>query len=283
MTTPAGQGSRKRQVRTATVVSKEWLTPDLIRVVLGGADVASLPELIFTDHYVKLLFPPAGADYAWPFDPEQVREERPAEQWPVTRTYTIRSVDREAGRMTLDFVVHGSSGLAGPWARDVEIGEGVGFFGPGGAWAPDVTADRHILVGDEAALPAIAATIDALPDGARADVFLEVSSKDAQLELGESDTVAVHWIHRGDAAPGAALAAAVRAFEVPVGDVEWFVHGVADLAKDLRRFLYVEAKVPQERVSISGYWRTGMTEDAWQASKRDFVQILEAEEALALG
>jgi len=33
-------------------------------------------------------------------------------------------------------------------------------------------------------------------------------------------------------------------------------------------------------VSISGYWRLGMTEDQWQSSKRDFVTELEELEAL---
>lgn len=281
----AAQGrpeGRRRQVRTATVVAKEQLTPDLVRVVLGGADVAALPELEFTDHYVKLLFPPEGADYTWPFDPEQLRAERPADQWPVTRTYTIRSVDRQAGTMALDFVVHGTAGLAGPWARHVEPGAGVGFFGPGGAWGPDAVADAHVLVGDEAALPAIAAAIDALPPGARADVFLEVADEHAELALGEPETIAVRWVHRGDHAPGEALAAAVRAFGVPAGDINWFVHGVAGMVKDLRRFLFVESKVPRDRVSISGYWRTGLNEDGWQSSKRGFVQEMEAEEAAAL-
>lgn len=33
------------------------------------------------------------------------------------------------------------------------------------------------------------------------------------------------------------------------------------------------------QVSISGYWRSGHTEDAWQASKREFNEQIEPEEA----
>ena len=79
------------------MLRKEWLSPSMVRLHFGGDDVAALPELTFTDHYVKLLFAPAGADYRWPFDPELIRADRPAAEWPVTRTYTIRSVDTHHG------------------------------------------------------------------------------------------------------------------------------------------------------------------------------------------
>src|SRR4051794_9286723 len=82
---------RKRIMRRATVVGSEWLSPSMVRVVFTGDDLEVMRDLPYTDHYVKMLFPPAGAGYAWPFDPEQVRAERPPEQWPITRTYTVRS------------------------------------------------------------------------------------------------------------------------------------------------------------------------------------------------
>jgi hypothetical protein len=36
-------------------------------------------------------------------------------------------------------------------------------------------------------------------------------------------------------------------------------------------------------VSISGYWRTGLDEDAWQSGKRAFNEKMEHEEARAAG
>jgi NADPH-dependent ferric siderophore reductase len=79
---------RKRILRRATVVRTLALSPTMVRVVFTGADLHVLTDLAYTDHYIKVLFPPPGADYAWPFDPEQVRAERTPEDWPVTRTYT---------------------------------------------------------------------------------------------------------------------------------------------------------------------------------------------------
>lgn len=282
--TPAasGKGRKPRTLRSMTVADTEWLTPDMVRVHFTGADLAELPELTFTDHYVKLLFPPEGADYSWPFDPEELRETAPREQWPVTRTYTIRSFDRESGRLAIDFVVHGDTGLAGPWAAAAQPGATLGFFGPGGAYAPEADYDTHLLAGDEAAIPAIAAALEQLPAGARAIAFLEVSDADHQQEIPNADRVELVWVHRGTQPYGEPLAQAVRQHGIPEGNVQIFVHGNAQMIKDLRRFLFVENGVDRRQVSISGYWRTGQNEDAWQSGKREFMAGVEAEEAAAL-
>jgi NADPH-dependent ferric siderophore reductase len=71
----------------------------------------------------------------------------------------------------------------------------------------------------------------------------------------------------------------VRSAGIPHHRTSWFVHGVAEMIKELRRFLFVDSGVPREDVSISGYWRIGMTEDQWQESKKDFNAELEAAEA----
>lgn len=271
---------RPRVLRTATVVRTEQVTRDLVRVHLRGDALRAIEPSPHTDRYVKLLFAPAGADYAWPFDPEQVRESRPREQWPVTRTYTIRSLDTERGELALDFVVHGDAGLAGPWAAAAQPGDEIGFFGPGGGWGPDPAADCHLLVGDESAAPAIAATLDALPHQARARVFLEVADSSVHVPLRDLPGLEVTWVHRDEAGGsyGTGLAAAVREAGLPSGRLAVFVHGNADMIKDLRRYLLVEQQVPREQVSISGYWRSGQDESAWQAGKREFVARMEAEQ-----
>ncbi|MDN6619064.1 MAG: siderophore-interacting protein, partial [Corynebacterium variabile] len=46
--------------------------------------------------------------------------------------------------------------------------------------------------------------------------------------------------------------------------------------------LFVDHGLPKEDVSSSGYWRLGMGEDEWQASKREFTEEIEAAEAAAL-
>jgi NADPH-dependent ferric siderophore reductase len=269
-------GRKPRKARTAQVVRTERLTPHMQRVVLGGEDLADFAADTCTDHYVKLLFGPAGVTYPEPFDLERIREEFPREQWPVTRTYTVRAFDPELRELTLDFVVHGDEGLAGPWAARVRPGETVRFMGPGGAYAPDPEADWHLLAGDESALPAISRALESLPAGSRAHVFVEVSGPGEQQKI-DSDAVVV-WLHRGDRPVGEALVEAVRALEFPEGRLHAFVHGEAGFVKELRRLLRVEKQIPREDLSISGYWRLGHNEDGWQASKRDWNARIEAEQ-----
>jgi NADPH-dependent ferric siderophore reductase len=179
-------------------------------------------------------------------------------------------------------VVHGDAGLAGPWAANAEPGDRIGFFGPGGAYAPDREAPAHLLVADEAALPAVAAALDALPDDAAVDVYVEVADADHQIPLRQTTRTRLTWVHRGDRPYGAPLAAAVRQDWMPHAGAQVFVHGNAELVKDLRRYLFVDQQHDRRLVSISGYWRTGLNEDGWQSSKREFNQRMENEEQAAL-
>ncbi|GAA1359425.1 siderophore-interacting protein [Brevibacterium luteolum] len=273
--------AKKRTLRHGTVTSRRGLSDELIRLTVTSSDLIGL-DVPYTDHYIKLLFPPAGAEYAWPDDAAEVLEDRTRPDAPVTRTYTLRRVDTETGEAEIDFVIHGEEGLAGPWARDAEPGDRFAFFGPGGAWAPP--AGVHIvLAGDESAAPAIAAALDALPAGTSATAFIEIAHQRARFEMPEPEDATLQWVARDGATPGTALAAAVRDFTPPAGEVAYFIHGVAEMIKDLRRFLFVERGVEKSAASISGYWRLGMTEDEWQSSKREFVAEMEASEQAATG
>ncbi|WP_329624415.1 siderophore-interacting protein [Streptomyces sp. NBC_01255] len=275
----AEQPARKTPKATeARVVRTERITPHMVRVVLGGPGLEAFEVGEYTDHYVKLLFAPEGVAYPEPFDMERIREEFPREQWPTTRTYTVRAWDPVHRELTVDFVVHGDEGLAGPWAARAQPGETVRFLGPGGGYAPDPAADWHLLAGDESALPAIAVALERLPAGARVHAFVEVSDAAEEQKFATAAGVDVTWLHRGDRPAGAAVVEAVRALEFPAGDVHAFVHGEAGFVKDLRRHLRMERGVTRERLSISGYWRLGKTDEAWRAIKREWNDQVEREQ-----
>ena len=55
--------------------------------------------------------------------------------------------------------------MAGPWAAAVRPGDVLVFEGPSGGYLPDPEADWHLMIGDESALPAIAASLEAVPAG----------------------------------------------------------------------------------------------------------------------
>jgi NADPH-dependent ferric siderophore reductase len=262
-------GMAKRGIARMCVVRSEWLTPHVIRVVLRGEFVTN----DFTDKYVKLLFPQPGVDYPTPIDLDVVRRDYPRDQWPTTRTYTVRWYDADAGELAIDFVTHGDEGFAAPWAVSAQPGDEVIVRGPGGAYAPNPNADWHLLVGDESALPAIGAALEALPPDAPAQVFLQVGDESEVQKLPSAADVTSTWLFRSDfptpQAASDALVDAVRKLEFPPGAVQVFVHGEAGYVADLRRHLIADRGVPRDLLSISGYWRRGKNEDGWQAEKAE--------------
>lgn len=269
-----------RPAHEATVTGRRQLSPNMVRLSLNAPALIGR-ELEHTDHYIKLLFVPEGADYAWPYDLPTIRDTKPRAEQPVTRTYTFRSVDTVTGDFELDFVLHGDAGLAAPWARGAQVGEKIGFSGPGGAWHPETGYEHFVLAGDESAGPAIAAAIEALPEGATASAYVEVDGPEEEFEMPQPDAVELTWVHRRGDVAGSALSDAVRAAGYPEKKTSWFIHGVAEMIKEMRRFLFIDGEVAKADVSISGYWRLGMTEDQWQASKQEFNAQIEQDEAAA--
>lgn len=252
----------------------EPLTPHLVRVVLGGAGLDRFGTDGWTDTYVNLLFLPPDAPYTVPFDVKWART-LPREQWPAPRRYTVRHWDPERRRLTLDFVVHGDEGVAGPWARDAQPGDLMQLQGPGGGYAPDPDADWHLLVGDESALPAIAAALEQLAPTAHAVAVLLVDGPDDELALtcpGRSD---VTWLHRDSAAGDQQLADAVRALDFPPGRVHAFVHGEAGETRAVRRHLLGDRGVAREALSVSPYWRRTFTDERWREVKQEWLAEVE--------
>jgi NADPH-dependent ferric siderophore reductase len=256
------------------------VTPHLVRVVLGGEGLAGFGAGEFTDHYVKLIFPPPGAPYGLPVDPEAVEAAQPREIWPVTRAYTVRAWDPASGELTVDVVHHGDEGIAPVWAAAARPGDRISLFGPGGAYAPAPDADWHLLVGDQSALPAIAATMEALPTGAAAVVVVLVAGPEEEQPLVTAADVSLTWVH-GDGASVDAVVEAVRAATERGGDVHAFVHGEADMVRAVRRHLRIERGVPRERLSASGYWRYGRTDENWRAEKKQWNAAVDADEGVA--
>ena len=278
---------RSRTALSTAVLHTERVTPAVIRLVLGGGDLTRFRAAPFTDSYVKIVFLESGVSYPRPLDLAAVREQLPAEHQPRLRTYTVRDWDDASCRLTLDIVTHGDVGLAGPWAQTLEPGDEVLIVGPGGEYAPDPTADWHLLVGDESALPAIAVALEALPADAVAHAFLEVPGPADELPLAGPSGAHVTWVHRHTGTPqnsrpvGELLVDAVTGLQFPTGRVHAFVHGEAGFVKELRRLLRIERGIPREQLSISGYWRAGADDEGWRSAKREWNAEVEAAERAA--
>ncbi|NHC22277.1 siderophore-interacting protein [Nocardioides sp. IC4_145] len=259
-----------------TVVSATWVTPAMVRVVLGGDGLSGFEMPDCTDAYVNLAIAPDGAPYGPVFEPQQVRDEHDAQWWPARRRYTVRAWDGE--RLTIDFVVHGDLGAAGRWAASAAPGDVLVLEGPGGGYKPDPTADWHLMVGDESALPAIAASLEAVPAGRPVVVRLVCDDAGHELPLSSPGDLHLQWLHRaGDDDPVTLLLRSLEALDAPAGRAHAFVHGEAEEVRGIRKHLLVDRGLSRAEMSCSPYWRRTMTDEAWRAVKSDFVAAMEAD------
>jgi len=270
-----------RPVHTFEVVRKEDVSPHIVRVVLGGNGFDTFTPNDFTDAYCKILFIRDDVDVATLPTPLTLNsfQTLPAERQPVIRTMTVRWIDQTRREIAIDFVVHGDHGVTGPWASTAEPGQPAYLMGPSGAYAPDPTADWHLMAGDESALPAIAASLEALPADAVAQVFVEVAGPEEEIGLRSPADVTVKWIYRGgradlvgadQAGDHAPLIAAVKAADWLPGQVQVFIHGEAQaVMHNLRPYVRKERGVEAKWASISGYWRRGRTEETFRQWKAE--------------
>src|SRR5262245_50830996 len=97
----------------------------MIRVVLGGAGFDTFEPKDFTDAYVKIAFVADDVDVSALEQPLTLDSFNtlPAEHRPTIRTYTVRHVDSDRREVSIDFVVHGDHGVAGPWAAAATPGK----------------------------------------------------------------------------------------------------------------------------------------------------------------
>src|ERR1700729_4295894 len=102
----------ERRTLSTTVTDVSWLTPSMVRLVVGGPDLEGFAVGSFTDHYVNCRFGDR------------------------MRSYTVRGWDPERRLLTLDFVVHGDRGIAGPWAAHAQPGETLEIMGPAAPTRP---------------------------------------------------------------------------------------------------------------------------------------------------
>lgn len=264
------------------------LTPSLVRITLTGGDLDEFVMIPETDAYINIALPPAGAPYGPVFGLADVEQVSDKSLWPARRRYTVRAWRPDPGELDVDFVVHGDAGVAGPWAAAARPGDVLVFGGPAGGYRPDPEADWHLMIGDESALPAIAASLEVLPEGAQAIVRLLCDGPEHEIDLPTAERLDVRWVHRTAAPEGPGgheplenldLLRATQDIVFPEGRVHAFVHGEAEEIRGIRRHLLGERGLTRADMSCSPYWRRHLADEAWRTIKHDFVAAMEAEQS----
>jgi len=250
----------------------ERLTRHMVRVDFGGEGLDGFIVDEWTDAYLCPLFLRPGAPYEPPFDYEWARK-LPKEERPVPRRYTVRRWDPDERRLTIDFVVHGDTGVAGRWAQHARAGDRLQLRGmPSGGYVPDARAESYLMVGDESALPAIAASLERLPAGARAVVVALVEAPGDELELDTRAELELTWLHRDGTADDELLARTVADLHLPDRGTHAFVHGEAAETRAVRRHLLADRAIAPEALSCSPYWRRRYTDERWREVKADWLR-----------
>lgn len=220
------------------VVSSTRLTPHMQRIELAAAELDGFSYRPGQD--VMLLVAADG-------------------RRPVRRRYTIRQFDRARQRLTIDVVLHGD-GPGERWIGSAKPGDRIEGIGPRGKVFPSMSADWHLFMGDEAALPAIAAMTESLPGDADATLVLEVPEADDEQEFAAAARTRISWLHRLERPAGdpwsSMLVAEAAEVELPPGNGHAYLLGEASVVLTLRERLTARG-LPSDQMSPKAYWGRG--------------------------
>jgi NADPH-dependent ferric siderophore reductase len=180
------------------------------------------------------------------------------------RSYTVRA--QRPGELAVDFALHDGTGPAGRWAAAACPGDRVLALGPTDAdnagvdFRPPEDTDWVLLTGDLTALPAVAG-ITAWLGTQRPELpvraWIEVPFERDRQELAPlSEDADVRWVARGGL-PGAVQAAQA----LPAGTPYAWLAGEAGCVRTLRRHLITDRGFDRSRITFTGYWRRGATEE----------------------
>ncbi len=246
----------------ASVVRTERISPNFVRVTLGGEDFDRFRYLGF-DQWFRLAIPVresetldrmpdrfgVGGFLRYLTVPKGVR--------PVVRNYTIRDFHADSSEMDVDFVVHGTEGVAGPWAATVEPGFEVALIDQGCGWK-QTEANQLLLATDESGLPAIAGILRDLPANSKGVALIELFDSADKQELQAPEGFEVRWLTRRPSDnPGTALMPELASLDFSAENYAAFAVGESSIATGVRRFLVNERGVPKANVIFSGYWKLG--------------------------
>ncbi|MBX3089441.1 MAG: siderophore-interacting protein [Cryobacterium sp.] len=246
----------------ASVLRTERISPNFVRVTIGGEDFDRFRYLGF-DQWFRLAIPVResetldrmpdrfgmGGFLRYLTVPKGVR--------PVVRNYTIRNFRQDSSEIDIDFVVHGTQGVAGPWAASVEPGFEVALIDQGCGWK-QTEADRILLATDESGLPAVAGILRDLPANSKGTALIELFGSADQQELQAPEGVEVRWLKRSPSEnPGSILMPELARLDFPADHLAAFAVGESSIATGVRRFLVNERGVPKANVIFSGYWKLG--------------------------
>jgi NADPH-dependent ferric siderophore reductase len=246
--------------RRATMIRRQLLTPRLVRVTLGGPELAGL-RIDEPAASVRVLLPSPGDDDLVLPDWNGNEFLRADGTRPPIRTLTPRRFDADRSELDVDVVLHGDGALSS-WAAGAEVDSPVAVSGPGRGYAIDADPSAaYLLAGDETAIAAMSGLLEALPPTATVDVLVEVADPAARHALPDHPGANVEWLDLAPGAPaGEAMFDAITSRELTPGTRVW-VAGEAAGVQRIRRHLFEERGWSRRDATVRGYWKHGRAGD----------------------
>ncbi|WP_106477807.1 siderophore-interacting protein [Phytohalomonas tamaricis] len=240
-------GARRSPPRSFTVLAKHNITPNMLRVTLGGEGMKTFPA-DQSGAYVKLHCPNEEGQIS-------------------VRTYTVRAQRDDA--IDVDFVLHDHGGPASRWAANAQPGDTINVGGPGPKKRVAPDADWYLLAGDMTALPAISDNIEALPEHARGYAVIEVLGAEDIQPLSTPAHFDIKWVinpHPGDNSD--LLVDTLRTLPWLSGrPTVWSACEFSSMRK-LRAYFKNECGLQRNELYVSSYWKLGSSEDGHRLEKR---------------
>ncbi len=248
-----------------SVVSKSYLTPNYLSVVLHADDVHHFANTALGSNN-KIFIPPIGQktfelpDFDFATMKWRVQDES---QRPIVRTYTHRNIDLNNNTLTIDFAMHGTASPACAWASTAEAGDELGVVMVTEATTIVPTVARYLFVCDASGLPATAALLARLPATADVLVIAEVASAEDELPLESQANMTLLWLHNAEPSKGSAIAATVQTHPAVAAMTDHrFAHIAAEHAtvRASRNFLRKVQGWRREECYACAYWQIGRRE-----------------------
>lgn len=217
-----------RYSKPARVIAVENVSPQFRRVQLEGEAFRGAP------------FVP-GCEIEFRVSPREFRH------------YTPVRIDAEQGRFEVWFLLHGY-GPGSRWGAELEIGDEVKLYGPGGKFAFDQVSRPQVFMGDSTCLAVFYEMVLSLADRSTTHAVVELSEEELplieRLELPLTPVLRAPGETRGEPL--------LRYLQENKPTIEAaYLAGHTQSISALRRVLLKEWELPRKAIRTLPYWADG--------------------------
>lgn len=251
-------------ILTASVLARRMVTPGMVRITLGGEQVAAMRTTGVGDEYVRLFFPDLETgELVLPNVNEKGQWSYPEGKTPAhCECYTIRNV--RPGEIDLDFVVH-DHGRASEWAQGAKPGDTIALREPYPIYEAPAGMNWVLFACDATGLPALGRLLEGLPAGVEARAIVEVPDASHEQVFETAADLRIVWLHgAGNGIAPSRLEEVMRTVSFPADKVTYvWVAAESKSVRPIRKFLRHDLGWAATRYSVTGYWT--LNAEQWTA------------------